>query len=76
MLFLGVAMRAGLHKAHTTRAGPSHSAYFMRAENIDMSYILSGPQARGPVRFFFFKKKFMIKLSMFKNWETLRSSQN
>jgi len=61
--------RPGPHKARTMRAGPPRPAYFMRAENTGPPRILLGPQA-GPLFFF------MIKLSMFKNWEILRSSQN
>ena len=66
--------RPAPHKARISRAGPPRPTHFMRAT-------YSGPRARGPARFFFFKIFylfifFMIKLSMFKNWETLRSSQN
>jgi len=72
--------RPAPHKARTSRAGPARPAHFMRAAYFGMPRIYIGPRACGPARFFFliflFIYFFIIKLSMFKNWETLRSSQN
>ena len=79
-------MRAG-----PPRLGPPRIRPAYRGPARPAPHILCGPHtlarptytlARGPARFFFFFKFFnlfiffMIKPSMFKNWETLRSSQN
>jgi len=77
-------------QAGPTRLGPTRIRPAQRGLARPAPHTLCGPKtlarpayhlARGPsgrhVFFnYYFFKIFMIKLSMFKNWETLRSSQN
>jgi len=65
--------RPGPDKARTTCAGPPRLAHFMWVANTGSPRLALGPRARGLTHIFLI---FMIKLSMFKDWETLRSSQN
>jgi len=66
--------RSGPHKARTARTDPPRSVHFIEAVNTSPSHTYFGPRARILAHIFFLI--FMIKLSMFKNWETLRSLQN
>jgi len=53
------------HKTRTLRAGPLRHAQFMRAAIIGLSHTSLSPWVD---LFFYFLLVFMIKLSMFKNW--------
>jgi len=75
--YVGVAMRAGPAHLGATRIRPAQRGLVRPALHIFWpAGLRAGPFFFYIIFFIYFFNYFMIKLLMFKSWETLRSSQN